>query len=204
MRLKPTMFYMALIGILFFLVLILLAVRFGITKQKLANERESEAVIHTSGIYSIVRKSPRDEVAKIKPSAKEISQYLSGQTVDIHEKKLTESDKHELLSSWQTNLESALKEMEEGDNKGLEFYYYDVHTNDDICKKSLGKGHFITRQDIYKFPELIPPFHLGCRCSLKCHKDTENIRDTSEFGMQPFIQNDEVPPLPDWKHILKI
>ncbi len=198
------MFYMALIGILFFLVLILLAVRFGITKQKLENEQDSEAVIHTSGIYSIVRKSPREQVVKIKPSQKEIGQYLTEQTVDIHENKLTESDKQTLLSSWQTTLENALREIEEGDNKGLEFYYYDIKSDDEICKESLGKGHFITRQDIYKYPELIPPFHLGCGCSLKCHKETENIRDTAEFGMQPFIQNDEVPPLPDWKRILKI
>ncbi len=198
------MFYMALIGILFFLILILLAVRFGITKQKLEAERESQAVIHTSGIYSILRKSPREDIEQFKPSEQEITQYLSAQTVDIHENKLSDDDKQALIAAWETNLESAIHEIEEGDKQGLEFYYYDLHGDDDVCKEFLGKGYFITRQDIFKHPELIPPFHLGCGCTLKCHHGSDKLRDTTEFGMRPFLEKDVLPPLPDWKRILKI
>lgn len=198
------MFYMALIGILFFLILILIAVRFGIAKQKLENERESQTVIHTSGIYSIVRKSPREDIKTIKPSEKEIRQYLADQNVDIHKNQLVESDKEALLSSWNTTLENAINEIEEGDKKGLEFYYYDLQRDDEICGEFLSKGHFITRQDIYTHPELIPPFHIGCRCILKCHHGSEDLRETTEFGMRPFLKNGELPPLPDWKCILKI
>jgi hypothetical protein len=101
-------------------------------------------------------------------------------------------------------LENAINEIEEGDKKGLEFYYYDLQEDDEICAEFLGKGYFITRQDIYKHPELIPPFHIGCRCILKCHHGSENLRETTEFGMRPFLRNGELPPLPDWKRILKI
>lgn len=198
------MFYMALLGILFFIVLILLAVRFGIAKQKLESERESGTVIHTSGIYSVVRKSPRADVDTIKPSEKEIIQYLATQNVDIHGNQLSEIDKQALLSSWKATLESAITAIEEGDKQGLEFYYYDLKEEDTVCEEFLSKGHFITRQDIYKHPELIPPFHLGCRCVLKCHHGTEKLRDTTEFGMRPFLPEGTLPPLPDWKPILKI
>ena len=198
------MFIMAIIGIVFFLILILIAIRFGIAKQKLESERENQPVIHTSGIYSIVRKSPREDVKTTKPSKEEISQYLTDQNVDIHENNLSESDKDALISSWETALENSIKEIEEGDNKGLEFYFYGFKDNDDVCNKFLAKGSFITRQEIYKHPELIPPFHLGCRCILRCHHGIEKVKDTTAIGMRPFLQDGKVPPLPEWKHILKI
>lgn len=198
------MFIMAIIGIIFFLVLILIAIRFGISKQKSESERESLPVIHTSGIYSIVRKSPREDVEAVKPTKKEISQYLTDKNVDIHEIKLSDSDKNALISLWNTTLENSINEIEEGDKKGLEFYYYDFKEDDEVCKKFLSKGSFITRQEIYKHPELIPPFHLGCRCILKCHHGIEKLKDTTAIGMRPFLRDGNVPPLPEWKHILKI
>lgn len=195
---------MAIIGIAFFLVLILIAIRFGIAKQKMDSERENQSVIHTSGIYSIVRKPPREDAEAAKPSKEEISQYLTDQNVDIHEIKLSESDKSALISLWNNTLENSINEIEEGDKKGLEFYYYDFKEDDEVCKKFLSKGSFITRQEIYKHPELIPPFHLGCRCILRCHHGVEKIKDTTAIGMRPFLQNGKVPPLPEWKNILKI
>lgn len=198
------MFIMAIIGIIFFLVLILIAIRFGISKQKSESERENLPVIHTSGIYSIVRKSPREDVEAVKPAKKEISQYLTDKNVDIHEIKLSDSDKNALISLWNTTLENSINEIEEGDKKGLEFYYYDFKEDDEVCKKFLSKGSFITRQEIYKHPELIPPFHLGCRCILKCHHGIEKLKDTTAIGMRPFLRDGNVLPLPEWKHILKI
>jgi hypothetical protein len=193
---------MALIGILFFLVLILLAVRFGIVKQRLENEQENNAVIHTSGIYSIVRKSPRDDFAKIKPSDEEISQYLAGQTVDSNGNILTEKIKTELLSRWKQSCERSITEIENGDSNGLEFYHYIFETDDPVCKKFIHKGNFITRQEIFKHPELIPPFHLGCTCSIKCHHETEVIKETSEIGLRPLLQDGALPSLPEWKTIV--
>lgn len=196
------MFYMALIGILFFLVLVLLAVRFGIVKQRLENERETQAVIHTSGIYSIVRKSPREDLARIKPSEEEINQYLADQNVDIQGNHLTDATKGQLLSEWQKSCERSIVEIENGDANGLEFYYYTFQNDDPACKPFINKGHFITRQELFKHPELIPPFHLGCTCTIKCHHETEVLRDTSEIGLRPFLQDGELPPLPEWKTIV--
>jgi len=198
------MFITAIIGIIFFLVLILLAVRFGLTKQKAEEERESQAVIHTSGIYSIMRKSPREDIGTVKPSRAEISQYLSEQNVDIDKNSLSQADKEALIHQWNTSLENALNEVEEGDKKGLEFYYYYFENNDRVCEKYVTKGCFVTRQDLFKHPELIPPFHLGCRCMLKCHHGMEKIKDTTQIGMRPFLNTKGIPPLPDWKNILKI
>jgi hypothetical protein len=191
-------------GIIFFLILVLLIVRFGISKQKPADEIENQTVIHTSGIYSIVRKSPRENITQYKPPDEVIIQYLEDQNVDIHDNELSESDKKALISSWKTCLENSILEVEEGDKKGLEFYYYDFLGEDDVCMESIKKGYYITREDIYAHPKLIPPFHLGCRCVLKRNPGIEDIKDTTKFGMQPFLPDGELPSLPDWKRILKI
>lgn len=195
---------MALVGILFFLIFIIVAIRLGIAKQKQEAEQENQTVIHTSGIYSIVRKSPREDIGKIKPSIEEIHQYLTDQNVDIHGKKLGGADKETLINAWKTNLENTLLLIDNGDKKGHEFYYYDFKEEDDVCK-NINKGNFITRQDIFKHPQLIPPFHLGCRCTLKSHQGTDDLRDTTLLGMNPFIsENGAIPPLPEWKKILKL
>ncbi len=197
----------SIIGIVFLLILVLIAVRFGITKSTPVEEEsgpDHPSIIHTSGIYSIVRKSPRESIDKHKPSEKEISQYLNSQNVDINGKHISEQDKEDIISFWNSSLENSIEEVEEGDIKGLEFYYYDFEENDPVCMNYIDKGHFITREDIYKYPELLPPFHLGCKCMLKCHHGVEHIKDTTELGMHPFIQNETLPPLPNWKSILKI
>jgi hypothetical protein len=194
---------MALFGIIFFLFLILIAIRFSITNRQL-EETEKKTVIHTSGIYSIVRKAPIDEILNLKPSIKEIEQYLNSKNVDIQKLELTKSDKDALIKLWNKSLENSMLEIKEGDLKGLEFYYYDFINTDNICNKYIKKGNFITRQDIYQHPELIPPFHLGCTCVLKCHHGNEILRETSELGMSPLLNEGENPSLPDWRLILKL
>ncbi len=191
-------------GIIFFLLLILFIIRYGVIKQKPEDELENQSIIHTSGIYSIVRKSPRENIDAIKPTSEEISQYLHDQTVDIENNEVTEQDKRILLSFWHKSLDNAINEIEEGDKRGIEFYYYDFLEEDVVCKKFISKGHYITRENIYAHPELIPPFHLGCKCILKHHEGTEVTPDTAKLGLRPFLQDEELlPALPNWKHILK-
>ncbi len=191
-------------GIIIFLILVLIAVKFGVAKQKIEDNIENQSVIHTSGIYSIVRKSPRENIENYKPSEKEIIQYLDNQTVDIQKNKLSESIKKNIISLWNINLEKSLIEIETGDKKGLEFYYYDFEGEDKICEKFIKKGDYITREEIYANPQLIPPFHLGCKCILKCQTEIERPGDTAKFGMRPLIRNNRQPSIPDWKDIVKI
>lgn len=195
---------LAVIGIVFFLLLILVAARFSISKQKSENTPDNETVIHTSGIYSIVRKSPWEDIANVKPSEKEIRKYIDEQSVNIDRNSLSESKKDAILARWNENLKESLSEIEKGDDEDVEFYYYDFKGKDSICKKIFNKGHIITRQDIFENPELIPPFHLGCQCVLKRHLGEEKLRDATETGMRYIIEDGKLPPLPNWKNISDI
>lgn len=194
---------LALIGILFFLVLILIAIRLGITKRR-DDSPEDATVIHTSGIYSIVRQSPRQAVPEHKPTEEQLRQYLASQNVDTNGKHLFEGDSQSLLSDWSRRLQKSIDTIEEGDTNGVEFYFYDVPEEDTVCVEHIDKGHFVTREEIHKHPQLIPPFHLGCSCTLVGHDGEVDLQETRRTpGLHPLFRNDTLPQLPDWRRILK-
>ncbi len=192
---------LALIGIALLLILLLIALRIGINKEKVENEVRSPT-IHTSGIYSIIRTSPRESISDYKPSQEEIGKYLSEKNVNITESGLSAAQATELLKSWNDQMELNISEIEKGDEKGIEFYFYEYLWEDPLCEKCIPKGRFVTREELYQFPNVIPPFHVGCGCRLKKYEGKEKLRETTEIGMQPLFKNGALPLLPDWKEIL--
>jgi hypothetical protein len=193
----------ALVGIAFFLVLILVAVRLAVTRQEEEEPGES-AKIHASGIYSVVRQSPRRAIGEVKPAEGDIRQYLSGQNVNLDGRSLSENEAEELIALWNRSIDHNLQVVEEGDRNGVEFYFYDLAAEDAACDAIISKGHFVTREQIFKHPRLIPPFHLGCRCGLKAYRGDENLNDTTEIGIRPFVSDeDNLPPLPHWQSIVQ-
>ena len=194
---------LALSGIALLLIVLLVAVRIGINKEKTV-EGDIPPVIHASGIYSIFRKSPRESLSDYKPSQEEISKYFSSKNVNSNDLTLTEAEKSKLMQSWNTQMELNISEIEKGDLKGIEFYYYEYLWPDPICAKCIPKGRFVTREELYQFPNIIPPFHLGCGCRLKKYEGKEKLHDTTELGMLPLFRNGAPPLLPDWKEILSL
>jgi hypothetical protein len=115
---------------------------------------------------------------------------------------LTEIDAIAFMKQWNTQMEFNINEIEEGDEKGIEFYFYEYSWDDPICEKYIAKGRFVTREELYQFPNVIPPFHFGCGCRLRKYEGKEKLRETTEIGMLPLFQNGVPPLLPDWKEIL--
>jgi hypothetical protein len=192
---------LALTGIALLLILLLIAVRIGINREKAENESPSPT-IHTSGIYSIIRRSPRDSISDYKPSQEEIIKYLSDKNVNIPGANDADIDAAALIKSWNDQMELNINEIEKGDEKGIEFYFYDYVWDDPLCEKYIAKGRFVTREELYQFPNVIPPFHLGCGCRLRKYEGKEKLRDTTEIGLLPLFQNGAPPLLPDWKEII--
>jgi hypothetical protein len=191
------------LGIALLLIFLLIAVRIGINKEK-TEDGNIQPVIHASGIYSIIRKSPRDSISDYKPSQEEIIKYFSDKNVNTGNIALSEGDISELIKSWNSQMELNISEIEKGDLKGIEFYYFEYAWDDPLCARHIPKGRFITREEIFQFPNIIPPFHLGCGCRLKKYEGKEKLHDTTELGMLPLFRNGAPPLLPDWKEVLKV
>jgi hypothetical protein len=192
---------LALIGITLLLIAMLIAVRIGMNRAK--NEEEMQSpIIHGSGIYSIIRRSPRDNIGDFKPSQEEIRKYLNDKNVNIIG--ISSAQREVLLSKWNEQMEANISEIENGDKVGIEFYYFDFKWNDPVCDKIISKGRFVTREQIFEHPKIIPPFHLGCGCQLHKYQGKEKLRETTEIGILPLLRNGEMVPLPEWKEIAAI
>ena len=99
-------------------------------------------------------------------------------------------------------MEFNINEIEKGDEKGIEFYFFEYSWDDPICEKHIANCRFVTREELYQYPNIIPPFHIGCGCRLKKYEGKEKLRETTEIGMLPLFRNGAFPSLPDWKEIL--
>lgn len=198
-----------IISLVLLVVLILIAVRLIGAKRQPDEDVTIDAaggrpLIHASGIYSIVRKSPRDDLAKIRPSEDEIRKYLGSQNEDINKRPLSHSDKISLVEKWLRSTAESVRIVEQGDAENVNFYYFDDtgEKGCPICAPYIKTGHFVTRQEIFNNPELIPPFHLGCTTRLVQYHGKDNLRETTTKSMVPFFKNRELPPLPEWKKII--
>lgn len=189
---------LAIVGIILLLLVMLIAVRVGMNKSKTEEEMPSQ-IIHGSGIYSIIRRSPRENIGDVKPSQEEIRKYLSDKNVNI-----SNEQQAFLLSSWNEQMEANISTIEKGDQEGVEFYYFKHKWPDHICEAKIKKGRFVTREQIFDNPQIIPPFHLGCGCNLHIYQGKEKLHDTTEIRSLPLFSNGSIIPLPDWKEIIPI
>jgi hypothetical protein len=193
-----------IIGLIIFLILALIAIRIGVNKEQTEIE-ETRPVIHQSGIYSVVKKSPRESVVSARPREDEVRQYLNDQTVDSIQQTLNQQDKNELTAHYFSNLDANINVIENGDIQGCDFYHYAFENSDPVCKSFISEGDYITREDIFKHQQLIPPFHLGCRCKIRAQHGDEQLRDTTALRLKPLLSDDNAQPqLPQWTEILKL
>jgi hypothetical protein len=190
-----------LVGLAILTILVLIALKIGLSKEDAHINPARERIIRVSGAYSIVRESPRAGLAALRPKEDEIRQYLAGINEDINGARLTDSDRAALLKHWNTQMEANLQAIEKGDRDGATFYYYDFPNVCPVCKPFITKGNFVTREEIYNHPEIIPPFHTGCACVLAAHRGMENLRETTISGMVPFFESGAPPRLPDWTSV---
>lgn len=195
---------LAVIAIVLFLILVLVAIRIGLNREGVQEEEPLTALIHASGIYSIVRRSPREELLKLRPSVENIRKYLLTQNELVEANHDWPKEIDTLIERWNESLNRNIETIEQGDKDGVEFYFYEFSPVEcPVCLNFFRKGNFVTRQQIFHYPRIIPPFHIGCTCCIIPHHGNENLKDTTEQGMSPLFPNESPPPLPDWKTINK-
>jgi len=192
---------LAFVGIALLLVAMLVAARIGMKRAK-NDEEIPSPIIHGSGIYSIIRRSPRDNIGDFKPSQEEIRKYLSDKNVNMGG--VSSIQREKLLSKWNELMEANISEIENGDKEGTEFYYFDFKWIDPVCEKIISKGRFVTREQIFEHPVIIPPFHLGCGCRLCKYRGKDKLRETTEIGILPLLRDGKMVDLPEWKEITAI
>lgn len=191
-----------LIGLVIFLLLVLVAIRVSFHSKETSAEIPNP-LLHASGIYSIVRKNPREKIDQHKPSVEEIRKYLESIDVDSKDEvQLSAEAINEAVQNWTESLNKNIEVIEQGDSRGVTFYYYDFSPEScPVCQDYLKKGQFVTREELFQFPRIIPPFHIGCTCTLFAHSGKEILQETTEIGMIPLFNNEISLRLPEWRMI---
>jgi hypothetical protein len=201
-RMVPT-----ILGLILLLMLVLVAVRLISLKRTPSEESTGESVsaqgpiIHNSGIYSIVRNSPREDVLSIRPRESEIRKYIASINEDLYGRALSAADKDAIVRKWLASVEENISAIEKGDSENREFYYIESSTDKQcpVCASFFKQGQFVMRQEIYKNPSVIPPFHLGCTTRIVPYIGKENLRETTTIRMSPLFDRGNAPTLPEWK-----
>ena len=193
-----------LISVVVFLILALIAIRISFSKTA-TSEADTSPILRTSGIYSIIRKDPKEQISQVKPTIEEIRKYIERLNVDNNDSDTTMFSTAEidcLIRNWNESLSRNIKTIEDGDNNGVAFYYYDFKPEKcPVCSDYLKMGQYVTREEIFQHPQIIPPFHIGCTCNIMAHTGNNEIQDATEIGMIPLFKNEIAPRLPDWKMI---
>jgi hypothetical protein len=119
-------------------------------------ERETEGIskIAVSGKYAAVLRPIADSLASSKPSKAELEVWLNVQGIDSEQKS-------SLMEKWQNSLSETIKTISEGDINGITTYRIDLGPKDKKICDFLHKDHFLTRDQINKNAEILPPYCLG-------------------------------------------
>jgi hypothetical protein len=199
----------AIIGLVLLIAMVIIAIRMVSMRETPDDDSEdgiNGPLIHASGIYSIFRKSPRNDLLRIRPSEAELRKYLASQNEDINRRMLSAPDKQKLAEKWRQSMEENIRVIEQGDAAEVDFYYFDFQGDQPcpLCASYINRGQFVTRQEIFKNPSIIPPFHLGCTTRIVSYHGKENLRETTTRGMVPFFTSNDPPPVPQWTGTVKL
>jgi hypothetical protein len=183
----------AITVLIIFFSLILVGIGAYVVLEKKAEDENSEPPIDRSGIYSVIRKSPREDLAQIKPANEALEQFIRSASP-----LKTDHQIQEILDLWHESIESSIQKVEEGDRDGVQTYRFKIGPLDQKFCTFITEDTYITREQIYNHPELLPPFYPGCRVELV---SKEAWDDQDKSGWKPLLPVNGNYEIPDWRQI---
>ena len=173
--------------------LILVVIGFYTMIQKDNEEDNDSPSIHESGVFSLIRKSPREDLLELRPSKEKIISFLSN-----HEREFSPEDIESMSEKWEQAILDNIRVVEEGDKNGVQTYRFQLAEKDKTLCPFINEGSYITREQIYNFPELIPPYYIGCDCTLH---SKEAWDDHEQTNWTPLLPEGGQYDIPHWKNI---
>jgi hypothetical protein len=170
------------------------ALRRGKSGQKTGAQ---DSPMYASGVFSLIRRSPREMVMAKVPSLELIRKTLSHAT--SHGLTL-KAGPEAYLAEWHRVAELCINEVEKGDREGTQTYRYLVPNHCQATTGHLGGDAYVTREQLHKTPELLPPFHLGCGCVIVGKEAWQN--GSTQGGWTPVLPVNGNYPLPDWRTVV--
>jgi len=156
-------------------------------------EKEEFLKIAVSGKYAAVLRPVADSLAEKKPSKAEIEEWLNSQGTSAEQKT-------KLMEDWQNSLDETIKTINEGDVNGVTTYRIDLGPKDKNLCGFLHKGHFLTRDQINRNAEILPPYCLGSDSKVVPKHAWDNTDETG--GWKSVVPKDGDYGVPAWQQMV--
>ncbi len=177
------------------LTIILAGIGVYILVHKSNKEKETEEIskIALSGKYSVALRPVADSFAEKKPSITEIEEWLNSQGIGEEQKK-------KLLEEWQQSINRSIKTINEGDMGGVTTYRIAFGSKDKNICLFLHPDHFITREQINRNAEILPPYCLGSDSAVVPKLPWE--KNDGAGGWKAVLPKDGRYDVPEWRQIV--
>jgi cell division protein YceG involved in septum cleavage len=159
-----------------------------VVKNNNAEKEETEKIL-LSGKYSVALTPVAESLAKKKPTKAELEEWLNSQGA-------SEEQKSKYLESWQNSINEIIKTINEGDMNEVKAYQIvPGKKSENICK-FLPQDNFITRDQIIRNSEILPPYFFGCDCIVVPKPPT------STGSWKTIAPKNGSYELPDWRQMV--
>ena len=159
-------------------------------------EKEEASKIAISGKYAVALKPVADALAEKKPSKAELEEWLGSQGI-------SDEQKNKYLESWQKSIDEIVKIINDGDANGITAYRVELGEKDKEICKFLPSDNFLTRNQISKNAEILPPYCLGSDSIVVPKQPWDNAGGTG--GWKSVVPNSNGDyDVPDWRRITTI
>jgi len=162
-------------------------------KSNREKDTEELSKIALSGKYSAALRPIADSLAEKKPDFAELKKWMNSQGID-------EQQQDKYLVEWQKSINLNIKTVSDGDLNGITTYRVDLGPKDKKLCTFLHPDHFITREQINRNAEILPPYCIGSDSFVVPKPPWETTDGTG--GWKAVVPVDGKYEVPDWRQIV--
>lgn len=154
--------------------------------------------IYASGVYSLIRTSPRKELQGREPPVEEVRAVLA----DPQASQTANGSVQQYLDEWRRVANISISNIEKGDREGIQTYRYQVPPKCQRTCAMFSGDAYVTREQLHNHVQLIPPFHLGCGVELVTKEAWTAGADGAAWS--PILPVNGKYQTPDWRIVVKL
>ena len=165
-------------------------------RSQTVSKPSEPAPIYTSGVFSLIRKSPRESVSARIPALEAVRAVLAAAPASTRAAGTAEAYREE----WVRMANLCISNIEHGDQQGIQTYRYVVPEKCCVTCGRFGGDAYVTRDQLHHQSLLIPPFHLGCGCEITPREAWQG----GTGGWSPILPVNGQYDTPDWRSVVPL
>jgi hypothetical protein len=160
--------------------------------------QDESSPIYASGVYSLIRKSPRKELQEREPPMEQVTAVLASPQASS----VANGSAQQYLDEWRRVANISISNIEKGDREGIQTYRYQVPSKCQHTCAMFSGDAYVTREQLHNHVQLIPPFHLGCGVELVTKEAWSAGAEGAAWS--PILPVNGKYQTPDWRIVVKL